>query len=112
MANPYSNAEHSKRFRHRRRSKVNTFAASEASRLASTAAGRTFTVNATTDVATATAHGLVTGTGPVVLTTSGTLPAGLALLTRYWPIVLTAYTFKLATSRANAAAGTAIDIPD
>lgn len=36
------------------------------------------------DTLDAAAHGLTTGDGPFVLTTTGTLPAGLALLTLYW----------------------------
>lgn len=69
----------------------------------------TFTA-AVDDTCTAVAHGLETGDGPVRLTTTTTLPAGLALATDYWIIRITADTFKLATSLANAYAGTAVDI--
>lgn len=41
---------------------------------------------------------------------SGTLPTGLSASTTYWAIVTGATTFKLATSKANALAGTPIDI--
>lgn len=71
---------------------------------------RTFTA-ATTDICTLVAHGFETGDG-VRLTTTTTLPAGLALATTYYVIRLTADTFKLAASPALAAAGTAVDITD
>ncbi len=71
-----------------------------------------FTATAATDICTtATAHGLTTG-AKVTLTTTGTLPAGLATATTYYIIVISATTFKLSTSQANALAGTAIDITD
>lgn len=71
---------------------------------------------ATTDVdialdqITRAAHGFVTGEGPTWFSSSTTLPAGMAANTNYWVISTGADTFKLATSRANAIAGTAIDI--
>jgi hypothetical protein len=71
----------------------------------------TFTA-ATTDICTATAHGLESGDGPLRLTTADTLPAGLSLATDYWVIKIDANTFKFAASRANALAGTAVDITD
>lgn len=74
------------------------------------ATGQTFTA-ATTDICTATAHGLKTG-DRVRLTTTTTLPAGLAASTTYYVIRLTADTFKLATTDANATAGTAVDVTD
>lgn len=40
----------------------------------------------------------------------GVLPTGLSAATNYWVIALDANTFQLATSRANALAGTAIDL--
>ncbi len=72
--------------------------------------GQTFTA-ATTDICTATAHGLKTG-DKVRVSTSSALPAGLSASTTYFVIYLTADTFKLATTDANAVAGTAIDITD
>ena len=57
-----------------------------------------------------TAHGFTTGEGPLQLTSSGTLPAGLALTTDYWIIRVDDNTFKFATSRANAIADTDVDI--
>lgn len=62
------------------------------------------------DTVTETAHGYQTGEGPVTLTTTGTLPTGLALPTKYWIIQDGANTVQFATSRANALAGTQIDI--
>ena len=67
---------------------------------------------ATTDIATAT-DTILTLTGTEVeVSTTGTLPAGLAANTRYWLIYQSTTTFKFATSLANALAGTAIDITD
>lgn len=72
---------------------------------------QTFTAEADDDTLTASAHGLTTGHGPVTVANGGgALPTGLAAATSYWVIRLTANTFKLATSFANAMAGTAIDI--
>ena len=71
----------------------------------------TFTANAGTDICTHTNINLFPYTR-VQLTTTGTLPAGLALATDYYVIKVTDITIKLATSYANAVAGTAIDITD
>lgn len=76
----------------------------------------TFTADASTDVCTWTStanipSNILTGTR-VRLTTSGTLPAGLATATDYYVIKLTDSTFELATSYANAIAGTQINITD
>ena len=59
-----------------------------------------------------TAHALNTGDGPVQLTTSNTLPTGLALATDYWIIEKTTGTVKLALSLADALAGTAVAFSD
>lgn len=83
-----------------------------ATRLSDTA--QTF---ATTDVSTAddtiteTSHGLSTSR-PITFTTTGTLPAGLALATEYFVIFVDANTFKVASSLNNAFIETAIDITD
>lgn len=59
-------------------------------------------------VVTRASHGLATGQ-IVYFTTTGALPTGITATTgRYWVIVLTSSTFRLATSQANALAGTAI----
>lgn len=76
----------------------------------------TFTADAGTDVCTWTStanipSNILTGTR-VRLTTTTTLPAGLALATDYYVIRLSDTTFSLATSFANAVAGTDIDITD
>jgi hypothetical protein len=76
--------------------------------------GDTFTADDTTDIITMTSttnvpSNILTGTR-VQLTTTTTLPAGLALATNYFVIKVTDSTFKLATSYANAIAGTAINI--
>ncbi len=57
----------------------------------------------------ATAHGMNTGDGPVELTNvGGALPTGLTAATDYWIIKVDANTFQLATSLANALAGTPV----
>lgn len=76
----------------------------------------TFTADAGTDICTWTStanvpSNLLTGTR-VRLTTTTTLPAGLATATNYYFIKLSDTTFSLATSYANAVAGTDIDITD
>ena len=76
----------------------------------------TFSADAGTDVCTYTStasipSNILTGTR-VRLTTTTTLPAGLALATDYYVIKVSDTTFKLATSYANAVAGTAINITD
>src|SRR5262249_13127142 len=65
-------------------------------------------------------HGLTTGDGPFNLyfaSGSGTSPAGVTITTTstttptdYWAIVVDANTIKLASSRANALAGTAVNL--
>lgn len=65
----------------------------------------TSVTNATGTI-TKNAHGLLTGDGPVRLTTVGGLPAGLAVATDYYVIKTGANTFKLATSLTDALAGT------
>jgi hypothetical protein len=74
----------------------------------------TFTADDTTDICTYTStanipSNILTGTR-VRLTTTTTLPAGLATATDYYVIRVSNSTFKLATSYANAVAGTAINI--
>lgn len=76
----------------------------------------TFTADASTDICTWTStanipSNILTGTR-VRLTTTTTLPAGLATATDYYVIKVSDTTFKLATSYANAVAGTAINITD
>lgn len=76
--------------------------------------GDTFTVDTGTDVLTWTStanipSNILTGTR-VRLTTTTTLPAPLATATDYYVIRVTDGTCKLATTYANAIAGTAIDI--
>lgn len=67
-------------------------------------------VTVATDVIAKTGHGMLTGHGPVRLSTSGVLPAGLAAATDYWIIRVDDNSFKLATTKENADAGTAVDI--
>lgn len=68
-----------------------------------------FTVTiASPGVVTMTSHGFNTG-DQVYLTTSGALPTGLSANTLYYIIKIDANSFNLATSRANAVAGTKIN---
>lgn len=76
----------------------------------------TFSADAGTDICTWTStanipSNILTGTR-VRLTTTTTLPGGLSLATDYYVIRLSDTTFSLATSYANAIAGTAINITD
>jgi hypothetical protein len=66
-------------------------------------------VNTTTDRITITGHSFATTGLKVAATTDGVLPGGLSA-TNYYVIVVDANTIKLATSLANAQAGTAVDI--
>ena len=71
-----------------------------------------FTADAPTDVLTFTvATQLVTGSR-IRLTSTTTLPGGTLSSTDYFVIYLTATTIKLATTLANAMAGTALNITD
>lgn len=71
----------------------------------------TFTADAGTDILTHSNINLMPYTR-VQLTTTTTLPAGLSTATDYYVIKVTDTTIKLATSYANAIAGTAINITD
>ncbi len=74
-------------------------------------ADATFTATAATDQLTITAHGLQTGDGPFQATNSGGgLPGGMATLTNYYVVRVDANNIKIATSLANALAGTTVDI--
>ncbi len=64
------------------------------------------------DLFTKVAHGLLTGDGPIQFTTTTALPAGAALLTDYWVVKLDADTFSIATSLANALAGSVVNLTD
>src|SRR6266446_8844974 len=57
-----------------------------------------------------TAHGFITADGPVFITTTGTLPGGVTADQDYWLIKFDAHKVSLATSRANALAGTKVDL--
>jgi len=62
-----------------------------------------------TDNIAITSHGLVTG-DKAVLTSSGTLPAGLSLATTYYIVRIDANNIKLASSYANSLVPTVVDI--
>lgn len=76
----------------------------------------TFTADASTDICTYTSttsypSNILTGTR-VRLTTTTTLPGGLATATDYYVIKMSDTTFELASSYANAVAGTQVNITD
>lgn len=77
--------------------------------VASLPAAGTFTSDFTTDILTKAAHGFTTGL-VVRVSTSVTLPPPLVAATDYYVILINANTFYLATSLANANAGTRIDL--
>lgn len=70
---------------------------------------KTFTTIAVADTIQLTAHGLTLGT-TVDFITTGTLPTGLSLATTYFVIPIDADTIQIASSLANAYAGTAVAI--
>lgn len=73
--------------------------------------GFTVTANTATDALNHTAHGWNTGDGPIQFTNSGGgLPAGIVALTDYYVVKVDADNFQIATSLANAIAGTIVDI--
>ena len=75
------------------------------------ATGLSYTANATTnELTTASAHGLVTGSRLRLV--GGTLPAPTVTGTDYYAIVSSTTVLRLATTLANAQAGTAIDLSD
>lgn len=69
-------------------------------------------VDATANTITKADHGFSTGLGPIQASTSSALPGGLSTSTNYWVIVVDDDTFQLASSEANAHAGTAINLTD
>lgn len=69
-------------------------------------------VDPVSDTLTVSAHGRVTGTGPVRFTTLGTAPTGVSPNTPYWLIRNDANTLQLAASRSDAVVGTALAISD
>lgn len=82
-----------------------------ARRIALVYADKVFTAANSTNLFTATTHALITGDGPLYVSNAGgALPAGLSATTAYYAIYVSANTFKLATSYADAGAGTAVDI--
>lgn len=73
----------------------------------------TFTTTNATNHIDLTAHGFLTGDGPIRLEEgNGDLPDGYAEDTDYWVVKVDADDFKVATTYANAIAGTAVAIAD
>lgn len=72
--------------------------------------GGTFTADDSTDIITHSNINILNLSRVQVSNSGGGLPAGLAVSTNYWVIKVTDTTFKLATSYANAVAGTNIDL--
>lgn len=72
-----------------------------------------FTTTFATDMLNITGHGRKTGDGPFQVSSSTTLPAGLLAATNYWIIEGTdGDEFQVATSKANALAGTQVPLTD
>jgi len=69
-----------------------------------------FTANSATSIFTAAANGFTTGLKGRLSNSGGGLPTGLSAGVDYFVIVVTANTFKLATSLSDAQAGTALTI--
>lgn len=69
-------------------------------------------VNTTTNALGLEAHGMSTGEGPFQVTTTTTLPAGLAVSTDYYCIELSDDEFKVATTFDAAVSGTNVVITD
>lgn len=72
--------------------------------------GSDSTISSTTDRLTLTNHKLKTGCGVYLSTGGATAPSGLTNGTTYYPIVIDGNTVKLASTKANASAGTAVDL--
>lgn len=76
-----------------------------------TAISETFTADPDTDICTVAVTTVpITGTAVTVSNSGGGLPTGLSASTNYFVIKISSSTFKLATTIANATAGTAINI--
>lgn len=70
----------------------------------------TFTADSGTEIITHTGYDIATYSRVQVSNSGGGLPGGLSAATDYWTVRQSASTSKLATSLANAVAGTTIDI--
>ncbi|HNQ99225.1 MAG TPA: hypothetical protein PKN52_04450 [Trueperaceae bacterium] len=83
------------------------FLTAQAERLKATGALLQFTANSLNGQLTATAHGLVTGAGPILLSNvGGALPLGLVADTPYWVKVVDENTIVLYPTDEDARAGT------
>ena len=73
-----------------------------------------FTAEADDEKLTLSSHGMIQGDGPFQVSNSGgALPTGLSAATDYWAAVVdTVNTFQVATSHANAIAGTNVTLSD
>jgi len=99
------------RLRHGVSNILKQFLTTESARLTSSASLSTFTVDAGTDLVTASSHGFVNAEGPVELTNSGgALPAGLVVDTHYWVLLVDANTFRLCDRLYKVASSSYVDI--
>ncbi len=76
------------------------------------AAGKTFTTTHASELVNCTAHGFKTGDRVRLTTSAADLPSGYAVDTTYYVIKISDDTLKLASSDANATAGTPVAIAD
>lgn len=67
-------------------------------------------ISTSNDTLSVSNHGLSTGMGPVMVSSSSALPNPLSASTNYWVIRNGTNSIKLATSASNASAGTAVNI--
>src|SRR5262245_17515907 len=70
----------------------------------------TFTADATTDLLTIIDHELDTGAGPFLVSTTGTLPAGLVPTADYWIVAVDEDSIRLAATQGDALSGVTIDL--
>lgn len=87
-----------------RQKKLNSFLIAKQATLNATGAAGTIVGSVGSNI-TWTAHAKTVGKGPFLLTTAGTLPAGLRLATPYWiSAVVDANTIKLSTQKGGPSA--------
>lgn len=96
----------------RRDERTLAFWVAQGARLSSSATADTFVGAAENDRCTAVAHGFSDGEGPFLLTTTGTLPAGLATGTFYWVSVISADQFLLHTGGREGTGEAQVNITD
>lgn len=109
----YRRPRHGRFARTSRMQSFRAFLTAQATRLAASATGQTFTATPATDQLAIDAHGHVTGEGPFVVSNAGgALPTPLTVGTLYWVRSVDAGNVQLALSREDAVEGRVVDITD